>query len=175
MSLFFLVIALVASAFLGIQLLLLMFGADMDFDADIDVDAGDLGGFLSVRSLTAFFGGFGWGGLAAKQAGWGNGASIATGIGVGLFMFVVIGFLFVAARRLTSSGNADVATAIGSIGNVYLRVPPNRSGSGKVEVTVSGRISITNAVTDAETELPANTSVRVVAIVGASTVLVEPT
>jgi hypothetical protein len=174
MSMFFLVIALISSAFLGVQLLLLMFGADMDFDADIDVDAGDLGGFLSVRSLTAFFGGFGWGGLAARQAGWGGAASVATGVGVGAAMFVVVGFLFVAARKLTSSGGADYSSAVGSTASVYVRIPPARSGSGKVELTLSGRVSIVNAVTDNESEIPTHMTVRVVGLSSPSTMLVEP-
>ncbi|MFV2038707.1 MAG: hypothetical protein ACC660_00520, partial [Acidimicrobiales bacterium] len=103
MTTMFLVIAIVASAFLGIQLVMLMFGADMDFDSDMDVDASDGGGFMSVRSLTAFFGGFGWAGLAAQQAGWSGVASLTLALGVGLGMFVIVGFLFMQARKLTSS------------------------------------------------------------------------
>ena len=62
-----------SAVLLGIQLLLLMFGADMDFDADTDVDASDAGGFLSLRSLTGFFFGFGWAGVAAREAVQGEG------------------------------------------------------------------------------------------------------
>ncbi len=173
MTTMFLVIALVASAFLGIQLLMLMFGADMDFDSDMDVDASDGGGFLSVRSLTAFFGGFGWAGLAAMQAGWSGTAAILTGVGVGTIFFVIAGFLFMEARKLTSSGNVDYTSAVGTLGNVYLTVPPNRSGAGKVEVHASGRMSIVAALTDDEAELGANTRVRIVESLDPATVLVE--
>jgi hypothetical protein len=174
MTTMFFVIALVASGFLGIQILMLMFGADMEFDSDTDVDAGDGGGFLSIRSLTAFFGGFGWAGLAARQAGWSGPASIATGFAVGAGMFVVIGFLFMQARRLTSSGNVDYSSAVGSIGTVYIGIPAERKSGGKIEATASGRVSVVNAITDAESPIPARTRVEVVDVVDATTVLVRP-
>ena len=174
MTLFFLIIALVSSAFLGIQLLLLMFGADMDFDSDMDVDASDGGGFLSIRSLTAFFGGFGWAGLAGRQAGWSGGASIGVGILVGIGMFLIVGFLFVQARKLTSSGNLDYKSAVGSTGTVYVSVPPNRSGAGKIELTISGRVTVVSALTNREEAIPSKSRVEVVDLIDSTTVLVEP-
>lgn len=173
MSLFFLVIALVASAFLAVQILMMMFGVDMDFDSDIDADAGDGGGFLSIRSLTAFFGGFGWAGLAAQQAGWSDVASILVGVGVGVAFFLVAGFLFVQAKKLTSSGNVDYKTTVGSTGSVYLTIPASRESSGKIEVTASGRVSIVNAITDDGSEIAANSRIRITEVLDNSTVLVE--
>lgn len=174
MTTMFWVIAIVASAFLTIQILLLIFGVDMEFDSDMDVDASDGGGFMSIRSLTAFFGGFGWAGVAARQAGWSGVPSLLVGIAVGLGMFIVVGFLFVQARRLTSSGNLNYSSTVGSTGIVYLTVPPLRSGSGKVELNVSGRISVVSAVSDAEQPIPAKTRVRVTELIDQSTVRVEP-
>ncbi|MEM7286847.1 MAG: hypothetical protein AAF480_10890 [Actinomycetota bacterium] len=173
MSLFFLVIALVASGFLAIQILMMIFGFDMEFDSDIDVDASDGGGFLSIRSLTAFFGGFGWAGLAARQADWGATSSILLGIGVGFGFFFIAGFLFVQARKLASSGNVDYSSTIGATGSVYLTVPANRSGQGKVEVTASGRVSVVNALTDDEADIASSSRVRVTGVIDPTTVLVE--
>jgi hypothetical protein len=174
MTTMFFVIALVSSAFLGIQILMLMFGADMEFDSDTDVDASDGGGFLSIRSLTAFFGGFGWAGLAGRQAGWNGAASIAIGFAVGVGMFLIIGFLFIQARKLTSSGNVDYASTIGLVGTVYIDVPANRQSGGKIETTASGRVSVINAITDAETHIAVRTRVEIVDVVDATTLLVRP-
>ncbi len=174
MTTMFWVIAIIASAFLGVQILMLMFGADMDFDSDTDIDATDGGGFLSIRSLTAFFGGFGWAGLAGRQAGWSGVPSILVGMAVGAGMFLVIGFLFMQARKLTSSGNADYSTAVGSVGTVYLSIPPNRSSGGKVELTASGRVTVVNAITDSEAAIPSRTRVEISALVDPTTVLVIP-
>lgn len=173
MSAFFLIIALVASAFLVVQILLMMFGVEMDFDSDIDVDAGDGGGFLSVRSLTAFFGGFGWAGLAAQQAGWSNVASILVGLAVGGGFFFIAGFLFLQAKKLTTSGNVDYQSTVGSTGSVYLTIPAQRAGAGKVEVTASGRVSVVSALTDDQQDIPSQTRIRITEVVDATTVLVE--
>lgn len=170
----FLVIAIVSSAFLGIQILMMMFGADMDFDSDMDVDAGDGGGFMSIRSLTAFFGGFGWAGLAARQAGWGTAASLGTAIGVGVAFFFIIGFIFMQARKLTKSTSQNYDSALGQTATVYIQVPSSGQGGGKVEVNVSGRISIVDAITKSTEPIPTKTRVRVTEILGDSTVRVEP-
>ena len=145
----FYVVGIASAVLLGIQLLLLMFGADMDFDADTDVDASDGGGFLSLRSLTGFFFGFGWSGVAAREAGWSTTVSVLTGIAVGLGLFVMIGLMFQQFRKLTVSRGANIATAVGAVASVYLTVGANRSHIGKVEVAVSGRVTIVDALTDA--------------------------
>jgi hypothetical protein len=170
----FYVIGIASAVLLGIQLLLLMFGADMDFDADTDVDASDGGGFLSLRSLTGFFFGLGWSGVAAREAGWSTPVSLLTGIGVGLGMFVMIGLMFQQFRKLTVSRSGDTATAVGAVGSVYLTVGANRTRVGKVEVAVSGRVTIVDALTDVESDLRSGTRVLVVDRIDGGTVLVEP-
>lgn len=170
----FYVIGIASAVLLGFQLLLLMFGADMDFDADTDVDASDGGGFLSIRSLTGFFFGFGWAGVAAREAGRGTTVSVLIGLAVGAGLFLFIGLMFRAFRRLTSSGNADATTAVGTFGTVYLTVPALRARAGRVEVVVSGRVSVLAALTDSETDLETRSRVRVVELLDPGTVLVEP-
>ena len=48
---------------------------------------------------------------------------------------------------LKESGNIDFQNAIDQIGTVYLTVPPNESGPGKVRVMVQGRLKIVTAYT----------------------------
>lgn len=170
----FYVIGIASAVLLGIQLLLLMFGADMDFEADTDVDASDGGGFLSLRSLTGFFFGLGWSGVAAREAGWSTPAALATGVGVGLGMFVMIGLMFQQFRKLTVSRSGDTATAVGTVGSVYLTIGANRTRPGKIEVAVSGRVTIVDALTDVEADLPSGTRVLVIDRIDGGTVLVEP-
>ena len=104
---------------------------------------------------------------------WSGTASILLGVGVGAAFFVIAGFLFVQARKLTSSGNVDYATSIGTNGSVYLKVPASRAGRGKVEINASGRMSIVGAITDDEAEITSNTRVRITEVIDSSTVLVE--
>jgi len=86
----FYAIAISTSALMVLQLLLMIFGMDGDFE-DGDTDAsgdGDLR-VLSVRTVTAFFAGFGWTGVAALK----NGSSLITA----LLLAMLVGGIFMAS------------------------------------------------------------------------------
>ena len=79
-----------------------------------------------------------------------------------------------AFRRLTHDGTARIEAAVGTTATVYLRVPANRTGPGKVTVTVQNRTVECEAVTAAPADIPTGAPVRVVAVVGPTAVEVEP-
>lgn len=170
-------IAIVTTFLLLLQLALAMFGVDhdADFDADVGMDVHDSGlGILSVRSVTAFFAGFGWGGVVAIR----EGASVpmATTVAVlsgGVLMAMVVG-LMRGLYAMRASGNLDYKNAIGAVGNVYLPIPAAMEGPGQVEVLVQGRLAVVQAFTRAERRLPNRERVRVVDILDSQTLLVEP-
>ena len=76
-------------------------------------------------------------------------------------------------HRMASSGNQDPNQAIGQTAQVYLRVPANRSGKGKVTLQLQGRSLELEAVTAGE-ELPTGSTCRIVARRDASTFDVAP-
>lgn len=170
-------IAIVTTFLLLLQLALAMFGVDhdADFDADVGMDVHDSGlGILSVRSVTAFFAGFGWGGVVAIR----EGASVplATTVAVlsgGLLMAMVVA-LMRGLYAMRASGNLDYKNAIGAVGNVYLPIPAAMEGPGQVEVLVQGRLAVVQAFTRAERRLPNRERVRVVDTLDSQTLLVEP-
>jgi hypothetical protein len=170
-------IAIVTTFLLLLQLALAMFGVDhdADFDADVGMDVHDSGlGILSVRSVTAFFAGFGWGGVVAIR----EGASVpmATTVAVlsgGVLMAMVVG-LMRGLYAMRASGNIDYKNAIGAVGNVYLPIPAAMEGPGQVEVLVQGRLAVVQAFTRAERRLPNRERVRVVDTLDSQTLLVEP-
>jgi len=174
-------IAIAASALLVLQLVLMLFGLDADIGADVDLDAdvggasGDAGtGVLSVRAIIGFFTGFGWGGVAAVNAGLtGLAAALAALASGGVFMLGVV-VLVRGLLSLQASGAPDYANAIGQTGAVYLPVPPNMEGPGQVEVLVQGRLAIVQAFTRADRRLENRERVRVVAVMDRNTVVVEP-
>ena len=174
-------IALVTSFLLLIQLLLSLIGFDHDADFGGDFDAGGIGdvhdsglSVLSLRSVTAFFAGFGWGGVVAMRQGasvpLATAAALATG---GLLMAAVVG-LMRALYGMRASGNLDYKNAIGAVGNVYLPIPPAMEGPGQVEVLVQGRLAVVQAFTRATRRLPNRERVRVVDTLDAQTLVVEP-
>lgn len=170
----FYVIGIVAGVFLMFQLILLAFG--FGFDADVDFDGGDGGfdvGFLSLRTLTAFFFAFGWTGVIMKEADQSTPAAVGVAVAVGLAMFLGVGLLWRQFTKLQETGSVDYANAVGVTGSVYLPIAANRTHPGKVEVMVQGRLAVVDAYTRQDEDIPSKTRVRVVEVIDSSTVLVE--
>ena len=86
---------------------------------------------------------------------------------------LLIAFLIRAAMRLQSDGTIDIRNALGQSGTVYLTVPANRSGRGKVNVTVQGTYSEFDAVTDSDTPLSTGCEVIVIGISSKDTLIIK--
>ncbi len=178
-------------AILGSTLVLLQFcatlfglgGGDLDADGIPDSLDGDLGGdgdasgvpflkALSIRTATAGVAFFGLGGLAGEAANWGKVATAALAVGLGIAAICGVYFLLRLLARFGEDGSIREATAVGATGTVYLRIPPKRSGRGKVVVSHQGRSMEYAAETDDENELATGTPIVVAKFVAPSTALV---
>lgn len=172
----FLWCALVGGGILAIQILLSLFGvasdvADLDLGGDVDVADGlDL---KSMRSITAGVAFFGIAGMAAMSLGLSPAASLLIGGVVGLAAAYLVAVLMRMFRRLDSDGSLSLSRALGETGRVYLPIPANNSGVGKVHVAVQGKTVEVRAVT-AHAELPTGASVVVVGVVDSETLEVAP-
>lgn len=166
----FYAIAISTSALMVLQLILMLFGMDGD---DFDAVEGEVH-VLSVRTVTAFFAGFGWTGVAALQGGASLPRALVYAAGVGLLFMGGVLLLMRVLYGMRHSGTLDYRNAIGEIGNVYLRVPPAMSRPGQVEVTVQGRLRVVQAFTESETEIPNQARVRVTGVMDRNTLIVEP-
>jgi hypothetical protein len=171
-------IGAISSAVLTLQMILAMIGGDLDgLDAEVDIpDTGEGGasGILSIRTIGAFFTGFGWSGAAMLQAGYGTGAATFVGIVVGSIFMALIFYLMAYLHSLRQEGTINYANAVGKIGSVYLPVPPHRKGIGQIEVLVQGRLKIVQAITDNDKKIGNRVAVRVTELVDTQTILVEP-
>ncbi|MDD4124189.1 MAG: hypothetical protein PHW77_00455 [Eubacteriales bacterium] len=169
-----------------------MGGAGNDFDGDgisdgvygqdIDADHGDFhsdsaadSGFrlLSVRGIIAFFAMFGWTGLVMLKNGNGNILSLAVALAAGLVTMLIIAFIFMWMFRLQSDGTMNIRNALGISGKVYLRVPAERNGAGKVNVMIQGTYSELSAVTDEKTPIQYGEEIVVIGISGENTLVVK--
>ncbi len=170
----FYTIAITTSAVMAMQLALMLFGMDGDSDFDVDdVDHGG-GGVLSLRTVTAFFVGFGWTGVVALESGWRLLPSVVVSTAVG---GVFMGGVLVLMRTLYGmrySGTLDYSNAVGVVGSVYVKVPAAMAGSGQVEVLVQGQIRMAQAFTRAGRALGPGERVRVIELMAANTLVVEP-
>lgn len=160
-----------------LQLLAMLLGfdggeGDADMGGDFDGDAGVH--VLSVRSVIAFFAGFGWGGVVAVRGGLSLPMAILVASLIGGALMLSVYFLMRLLFSMRYSGTLDYQNAIGQVGNVYLPVPAAMAGAGQVEVLVQGRLAVVRAFTRHEETLGNRVPVRVVGVIDQQTLLVDP-
>jgi len=170
-------IAIVSSIVFLIQTIVSLIGIG-DFETDLDVGGGDgmdSSGFsdlLSMRNAINFLLGLGWSGVCFYDR-ISNGFILAlVSIIFGLAFVAIFIYVFKKMMKLESNGAFDINTAIGKTCDVYLRIPANRAGTGKVQISFSGSIQELDAVTDGEM-IPSGSKVTVVEILNNKILRVE--
>ena len=146
-------------------------GNSWQTEGNIDFDSGLR--LLTVRGMVAFFAVGGWVGIALIDLGAKIWLASLIAIIAGIVALWLVALIFKALMRLQSSGNVDLRNAVGVIGEVYLRIPPEMQGQGKVSVEVQERLIEAAAMTKAPVELKSGTAVRVIAVRG-DKLMVEP-
>lgn len=172
----FYAIGIGAISILIIQIFLTMIGIGAHHDANLsghgDHDSGL--SLLSIRTITAFFVGFGWGGVIILNHGHSLVAAVMGGFGTGVVFLLVTALLIRNLLRLQGSGNLDYRNAIGVIGTVYSTIPGQERGGGQLELVLQGRLITAEAYSKTTEDLKPGSKARVVNLIGHSTLLVEP-
>ena len=165
------IIAVVASIFLIIQIILMLFslgGGDIDMDGGFDspdtIDDADGGlSFFTVKGLTAFFALGGWCGFAAQTALGDNiWAPILIALATGAVALLGVGFAMRGLAKLQCSGNLVKKNLIGTVATVYVSIPEKRSGRGKITLTAQGSFMEIDAMTDENEHIPVDSTVEIV-------------
>jgi hypothetical protein len=131
-------------------------------------------GAISLRTVVAatlFFGLFG---LAAKQASAGNAVSLVVAVIGGALAFFGMHWVMKTLYKLGQDSTVRVERAVGCRGSVYVPIPPNKSGAGKIQLKLQNRIMEFAAMTTAEDKLPTGARVEVVSLISPTTVEVKP-
>lgn len=133
---------------LGLNLFGLGGDHDVDPDADVDdVDGGDGLNFLSIRTVASFLTFFGLVGWAGMNAGWSTPSHVFAAFGAGASVMFLVAIIMRTFVRMASSGTVDPAGAIGLSAQVYLRIPGQNQGKGKITVLIQGRTQEYQALT----------------------------
>ncbi len=128
---------------------------------------------LTFRTVVAALTFFGLAGLAGTKQ-WGDGPStrmLAVTAGAGAMLLVAA--LMRALSKLRAEGTLRIDRAVGKGGTVYLPIPGQKAGTGKVLLNLQNRTVECQAIT-AQKDLPTGAPVVVVAVVGPDTVEVAP-
>ena len=179
-------ITLTASLIFLIQTIATFLGADAgdsDFDAsfDTDIDAGADASYdghsgmnlYTFRNFVNFFLGFGWTSvlMAGKISSTGLLFFIAAIIGV--ILVAIVMYLFKWLSTMQQSGTINIyKSAIGCQGSVYLTIPGERQGEGKVQITINNAVREYYAQTDGDT-IKTGKPIKVTEVINEHTLLVE--
>lgn len=170
-AVWFTVPAVAGTLYFVIQMLFQGLGGDADFDMDVSADlgtdvshhtAGHDFKVLSLQTLSAFFMGGGWMGLAAYRLLDLSpllSSLIAVGAGLGVGWMLVA--LLRATLKLQNSGNIELSDAVGLVGVVYVSIPEAGAGGGRVKLVIQNRSREYNAVQTGDEPIPTGTRVRV--------------
>jgi membrane protein implicated in regulation of membrane protease activity len=128
---------------------------------------------LSIRTLVAALAFFGLAGLAAHAAEWTQLGQLVVALLTGFAAMYGVFWVMQALGRLRSEGTIRIQRAVGKEASVYLRIPAERRGAGKVHVQLQHRTMEYAAVT-AGPEVRTGEKVIVIAVIGPDTLEVEP-
>jgi len=170
----FALIAVPSTLALVVQTVLLFFGIGDDVDGDVDVFGDDGMILFSLRGIMGMAAVGGWSGLVLYETGIPLGLAVVLAIIFGFLALVGIAWLMKISMRLQSSGNLNLGYAIGKVGTVYIPVPAEMKGMGKINLTIQERLVEVNAVTTAGRKLTTGETVRVVATDETGILVVEP-
>ncbi|MCF7930216.1 MAG: hypothetical protein K9L02_01770 [Acholeplasmataceae bacterium] len=149
-------------------------GVDMQYDSINDEPLSSIGGLriLSVRGVLAFISIGGWAAFIFADVVpiW---AASLIAFGFGLLAAYLVALAFRAIFKLESSGNLDYANSIGKIGTVYMRVPKNKTGKGKISLIIQERLVEADAVTDEDHDLLPKTEVEVTGVIDTTILVVK--
>ena len=98
---------------------------------------------------------------------------ILAAVVAGASALFVVAWIMKSLQKLRSEGTARIERAVGTTGTVYLSIPGQKSGVGKVHLNLQNRTVEYQAMT-AEQPLPTGAKVVVVKVINSDTVEVAP-
>lgn len=165
-------IAVIFTVLFLIQFIFLLIGFDSDTPDSVDAGFEHEFSALSIRSIIAFFTFFGWTGVLALH----NGASVWIAVVLasvaGIAAMFIVAYMIYKFAQLEQSGTLNLYNALDKPGEVYLTIPANEKGVGKVHLMVEGRIREIDAMTSGDTLLT-GTPIKVIDILNGNVLKVE--
>lgn len=154
-------------------------GIESDFDTGFDTGTADAsveGGtnLYTFRNFVNFILGFGWSAILLQDRIPSVPLLLIVSALIGMALVAIVMYLFKWLSSMQQSGNINLyKAAVGCLGSVYIPIPGERKGEGKVQISINQSVREYKAVTDSDT-LKTGAQIRVVEVIGPDTVLVEP-
>ncbi|MBR2630131.1 MAG: serine protease [Bacteroidaceae bacterium] len=173
----FWVCAIGGSVIFIVQMVLTMIGMDStDIDVDYDgADTMDLGGSISlfsIKNFVNFIVGFGWAGVCLADVIENKVILSLVAMLVGIGFVAMFFYIRKQTRKLEHNGAFQIEDCVGKTVNVYLRIPAQKGGMGKVQVSLNGSVHEIHAMTEGD-ELLSGQKAVISSIIDNSTVMVK--
>ena len=147
----FWIIASFASLVFLIQTILVFAGidgGDSDLDLDSDGDGGfGVGEYLTFRNLINFLLGFSWTGVLMYDYFSNKTILVFIAVLVGVVFVLLFFYVMVQIKKLAEDNSFRLEETIGKTAEVYLPIPNEMSGKGKILVSVKGSMHELQAIT----------------------------
>ncbi len=106
---------------------------------------------LTLRTVSTALAFFGLAGLAAHAADCSPFATMLIAVAAGVGSMYAVYSMFCGMKSLRAEGTARIQRALGKEATVYLHVPGNRQGRGKIQINLQNRTMEYLALTDGDT------------------------
>lgn len=146
-------------------------GIEADFDGDLS-DADAPFQLFSLRNLINFLLGFSWTGISFYSTIANISLLIILSLAVGI-LFVYLFFIIIKqVQKLAENNSFKISSTLNKSAEVYLTIPENKKGKGKIMISVNGAFHELEAMTEHDAILSGSV-VKVVKIVNNNILLVE--
>jgi preprotein translocase subunit YajC len=171
-------IAIPTSLIFIIQTIMTFIGADSHDGLSADFD-GDLSGaeapfqLYSLRNLVNFLLGFSWTGISFYTSISSKPLLIGISLAVGI-LFVILFFMIIRQiQKLAEDNSFKISNTLNKTAEVYLTIPENKKGKGKILISVNGAFHELDAMTEND-KIQSGAVVKVVKIENNNILIVEP-
>lgn len=145
-------VAIPTSIIFIIQTIMTFLGGDMNdgLEADFDGNLEDHGPFqlFSLRNLINFLLGFSWSGISFYAIIPNKSILIIVSFLIGILFVAIFFFVIQQILKLSEDNTFKLEDTIGKVAEIYLPIPANRSGIGKVLITYNGSTRELDAMTE---------------------------
>lgn len=146
-------------------------GLEADFDGDLDGVEAPFQMF-SLRNLINFLLGFSWTGISFYKLIPNTTLLIFISLAVG---FAFVYFFFIIIKQIQKLGEDNtfrLEKTLNKIADVYLAIPGNMQGKGKIMVSLNGSVRELDAMTEQD-KIETNATVRIMRVESGNILIVE--
>lgn len=146
-------------------------GISADFDGDLS-SADSPFQLFSFRNLINFLLGFSWAGISFYETISNKSVLVLIAFLIGTSFLVAFFFIIKQIQKLAEDNTFSIGTTIQKTGQVYITIPANKNGKGKIQISVNGAVHELDAITNGDI-LTSGEMIRVIQVIDNNLLLVE--